>query len=257
MGKAIYMPRGKAAEYSKYAVNFYNGCSADCEYCYCKQGPMGNLWSITPTIKKTLVDELTAIKIFEKEVDKNLAELREHGLFFNFNSDPFLRETIDLNTEAIKLCSSLDIPTKVLTKQVWWINDYGIPKDTAIGFTLTGRDDLEPGAATNLNRIVAMEYLHTQNYKIWASIEPIVNLVSSSWMIYRTKQWVSHYKIGTLSGKKYNELSLVAFVDYINDYIKHQSTATVYWKDSLLEQAGVDRKDLPEFCVGRDYRWWK
>jgi len=254
MGKAIYMPKGKAAEYSKYAVNFYNGCSADCEYCYCKKGPMGRLWNITPSIKKTLVDELTALKIFEKEVDKE--ELREHGLFFNFNSDPFLRETIDLNTWAIKHCSSLDIPTVVLTKQTWWIGDYGIPKETAIGFTLTGRDDLEPGAPSNADRIQAIEYLYSQGYKIWASIEPVIEPVTSSWMIYRTVKWVSHYKIGILSGKKYGTSKLLAFVDYINDYIKHRSTATVYWKDSLLEQAGVDRKDLPEFCVGRDYRWW-
>ena len=256
MGKAIYCPKGKAQEYSKYACNFYNGCSADCEYCYCKKGPMGNLWSTIPTVKKTLVDEITATEIFEKEVNKNLEELRKHGLFFNFNSDPFLRETIDLNTWAIKHCSSLDIPTKVLTKQTWWIGEYGIPKDTAIGFTLTGHDELEPGAPTNQERIKAMETLHLQGYKIWASIEPVIDPVSSSWMIYRTKQWVSHYKIGALSGKKYVSSELLAFVDYMNDYIKHRSLATVYWKDSLLQQAGIDRKDLPEFCVDRDYRWW-
>lgn len=257
MGKAIYMPKGRASEYSKYAVNFYNGCSGDCEYCYCKKGPMGSLWSTTPTIKKTLVDELTAIKIFEKEVNKNLAELREHGLFFNFNSDPFLRETINLNTEAIKYCSSLDIPTKVLTKQMWWIGDYGIPKDTAIGFTLTGHDELEPGAATNQERIEAMKYLHGKGYKIWASIEPIIDLPSSFKMIMKTIKYVSHYKIGLLSGGKTDQTDLFEFIHTTNLYLHHNSNATVYWKDSLLQQAGgKDRKDLPEFCVDRDYRWW-
>lgn len=30
---AIYQPKGKAGEYAKYAVNFYVGCSNDCDYC--------------------------------------------------------------------------------------------------------------------------------------------------------------------------------------------------------------------------------
>ncbi len=255
-GRAIYTPKAKAREYSKYATNFYNGCSADCEYCYCKTGPMGSLWSTTPTLKKTLVDELTAFKIFEKEANKNLAELQEHGLFFNFNSDPFLGETITLNTEAIKYCSSLDIPTKVLTKQTWWIGEYGIPKDTNIGFTLTGHDDMEPGAASNNERIIAMEYLHSQGYKIWASIEPIIDFTSSLYMIYRSHRWVSHYKIGLKSGDKYSSSIANTWIAHMNDFIKQRSTATVYWKDELLKQAKMDRNDLPDFCVDRDYRWW-
>ena len=55
MGKAIYQPKGKASEYSKYAVNFYNGCSADCDYCYCKSGMLKNVWSNKATLKKTLI----------------------------------------------------------------------------------------------------------------------------------------------------------------------------------------------------------
>ena len=115
MGKAIYQPKGKAAEFSKYAANFYNGCTADCKYCYCKTGPMSKLWSTTPTLKKTLVAELTAYEIFRKEAVKNLETLRQHGLLFNFNSDPFLRETIDLNVRAMDLCQHLDIPVKAST----------------------------------------------------------------------------------------------------------------------------------------------
>lgn len=256
MGKAIYQPSGRAAEYSKYAVNFYNGCSADCEYCYCKKGPTGSLWSTTPTLKKTLVGDITAFDIFRKEVIKDKLELQKHGLFFNFNSDPFLRETINLNLRAMQFCWDMNIPVKALTKQVWWINDFEIPSNVSIGFTLTGHDELEPGAATNQERIEAMKYLYERRHKIWVSIEPVIDFQSSLNMMFKTFMYVRHFKIGVLSGCKYPELKVKEFVDIVNGCVKQRSFATVYWKDSLLEQAGINREDLPGFCVDRDYRWW-
>lgn len=36
--KAIYQPKGAAREYSAWACNLYNGCSNQCDYCYCKRG---------------------------------------------------------------------------------------------------------------------------------------------------------------------------------------------------------------------------
>ena len=32
--KVIYNPKGRAAEYSTYAVNVYNGCNFGCKYCF-------------------------------------------------------------------------------------------------------------------------------------------------------------------------------------------------------------------------------
>ena len=257
MGKAIYEPKGKAQEYSKYAVNFYNGCSADCEYCYCKKGPMGNLWSTTPTLKKTLVGDITAYDIFRKEAVKNKLELQKHGLFFNFNSDPFLRETIELNMWAMNYCKYMDIPVKALTKQTWWLGKYVIPNNVSIGFTLTGHDDMEPGAATNQERIEAMECLYMAGCKLWASIEPVIDIASSIRMIYDTLEFCDHYKIGTLSGAKYDKDDLSDFVHSMATVITGH--ATVYFKDELLKQAGVSREFINSYwagCVDRDYRWW-
>lgn len=270
MGKAIYLPKGKAAEYSKYAVNFYNGCSSDCSYCYCKTGSMGILWSKNPTIKKTLIDEETALEIFKKEAHKNLEELQQHGLFFNFNSDPFLKETAKLNLEAMNICDSLEIPIIALTKQTWWsqngssdleFNMCRTLKHMNIGFTFTGHDELEPGAATNKSRIEAIEYFFIKGCKVWASIEPIIDFKSSTKMISKTLKSVNHYKIGLLSGCIYNHTHLMEFIDYVNMIVRTYydnwgKKITIYWKDGLLRQAGIERKDLPEFCVDRDYRWW-
>lgn len=254
MGKAIYQPKGRAGEFSKYAANFYNGCSGDCKYCFNKRWTA--IWSTTPTLKKTLIHELTAYEIFRKEAVKNLEALRQHGLLFNFNSDPFLRETIDLNVRAMDLCQHLDIPVIALTKQTWWIHRYtNLPKNVSIGYTLTGHDELEPGAASNRKRIEAMEFLHGRGYKIWASIEPVIDIENSIKMIRNTLNFCNHYKIGTLSGKKYNKEDLKIFVDTMAPGIT--GYATVYFKDELLKQAGVSREFLNSWwsgCVDRDYR---
>lgn len=32
--KVIYKPKGRAREYSEYALNIYNGCNFGCKYCF-------------------------------------------------------------------------------------------------------------------------------------------------------------------------------------------------------------------------------
>lgn len=258
-GKIIYNPSGKAGEYSYWAANFYNGCSARCEYCYNRKGIVAKvLGGDEPTLKKSLIDFNTAFEIFKKEVKQNLDELQKHGLFFNFVSDPFLPETIDLNVKAMYFCELYDIPVKALTKQVWWLdrfellggNTFGIPKNVRVGFTLTGHDELEPGAATNTERIEAMKKLHEAGFKTWGSIEPIVDTLMSMHMISNTVNHCDLYKIGLQSGKKYNRNELIAMFNWVNDMAK---TVKIYWKDSFLQQAGIKREDLPSNCVTRDF----
>ena len=72
-GKAIYNPKGKAAEYSKWACNFYTGCSNGCTYCYLKKGRGSKvLGGDKPTLKKCFKDEAHALEVFEKEMYKTI-----------------------------------------------------------------------------------------------------------------------------------------------------------------------------------------
>lgn len=253
-GKAIYTPSGKAGEYSYWAVNFYNGCSANCDYCYCKKGVMAHLWSTTPTLKKSLIDEIKAQEIFCREAKNNLSSLRQNGLFFNFTSDPFLRETIDLNINAMNICNQLEIPVKALTKQTWWIDKYILPNNVTIGYTLTGMDDMEKGAASTEDRIKALSYFNISGYKTWASIEPVINIRSSLKMVLDSLDCVDHYKIGPLSGKAFNRNELMDMIKVVNIMTKY---STIYWKDEYLKQAEINRDILPENCVNRNYKWWE
>lgn len=261
-GKAIYNPTGRAGEYSHWACNFYTGCSNDCTYCYCRRGVMSHVWSDTPKLKKCFKDKKHAIEVFERELKQNLSALQKHGLFFTFTSDPMLDGTIELTKSACCRCVLNNVPIKILTKRTEFAkefidllehdNNHGISinwvKLYAIGFTLTGHDELEPNASSNAERIEAMKKLHDAGFKTWASIEPIVELESSLSMINKTVGFCDLYKIGLLSGKKYDWRELRGFM-LACTLLKSK----FYFKDSFINQAALDRANLPGSCVDRDY----
>lgn len=239
-GKAIYQPKNKAAEYSAWACNFYVGCSNGCTYCYCKKGILaGAMGQDKPQLKKCFKDEKHALEVFEKELLANVDELRKHGLFFSFTTDPMLPETQTLTMNAAGIAVKYGVQVKILTKCaswvknfIWWINNSNSDneerdwrKNYAFGFTLTGHDELEKGASTNQERIEAMLKLHVAGFKTWASIEPIVDFESSLEMIEQTCRFCDLYKIGLESGKKYSKYEITKFIDNVNimfnDYYKN------------------------------------
>ncbi|MBR6842118.1 MAG: radical SAM protein [Prevotella sp.] len=261
-GKAIYSPKGKAGEYAKYAVNFYVGCSNDCTYCYCKRGILGHaMGAPVAALKKCFKNTADAITVFSRELQAHLNEFREHGLFFTFTSDPFLPETIELTIMAVNCCVDFKVPVKLLTKRAdfidklpwYFFNRECYTRNVAFGFTLTGHDELEPGASTNAERIEAMKQLHKMGFKTFASIEPVISLPESSQMIVQTMGFCDLYKIGLLSGHKaYCKNDVVTFVLMTSQALAmfRASEALckphIYWKDSIFDYIGYTRKELDE-----------
>ena len=209
-----------------------------------------------PVLKKCFRDERYTIEVFERELEANIDELRHHGLFFSFTTDPLIFGTNELTIEAICFCLRNDVPVKVLTKCVDYIGQlkYAIELNewdksmVAFGFTLTGHDELEPNASTNAERIDAMRKLHDAGYKTFASIEPIIDFECSREMIVKTMDFCDLYKIGLESGKKYDKADLATFIHAVLFW-----KIPVYFKDSLLKQAGISRESLPANCIDRDY----
>jgi len=261
-GKAIYQPAGKAAEYAKWACNFYAGCSNGCTYCYLKKGRGAKiLGGDKPTLKKCFKDEQHAMEVFNKELYSSLPELQKHGLFFSFSTDPMLYETKELTMLAINICLYNDVPVKILTKCATHIGQFAYElqctdfdlSNVAFGFTLTGEDELEPGASTNQARIEAMRRLHAAGFKTFASIEPIIDFYSSWGVVLQTLSFCDLYKIGLLSGKKYDKSEVLEYLSKVILMACCAYDRKVYFKDSLLKAAGIERSDLPENCVSKDY----
>lgn len=171
-GKALYQPQGRSGEYAKWAINFYNGCTGGCEYCYNKRFPL--LSNMKPTLKACFKDNDDALKTAFKEIQKNKEEIiRDGGIFLSFVSDPCLPETISLTNTIIQYCSApyqfeilrkevsnsyeilkdlqdvceLEIPVIILTKQADWILKKDLPQYKDINRYVDDDDRLHKNVA--------------------------------------------------------------------------------------------------------------
>jgi hypothetical protein len=172
-------------------------------------------------------------------------------------------------------CVKNKIPVKILTKAAGFIylypffmeginwlelsfqSKYGISINAlreyvAFGFTLTGHDEIEPNASPNAERINAMRKLHDAGFKTWASIEPVITFAGSFNMVIGSRYSCDLFKIGLESGKYYDKDALQRFIDNVIGYTEYFG-CKLYFKDSLLKRAGINRKSLPNNCVTRDY----
>ncbi|MFR9541880.1 MAG: hypothetical protein SNH27_07495 [Rikenellaceae bacterium] len=260
-GKAIYNPSGKAGEYSYWACNFYVGCSNDCAYCYCKKGVLAShMGGDTPTLKKCFKDEDHAMEIFQKELLQNLEELQKHGLFFSFTTDPLLVETAQLTVRATEFAARNNVPVSILTKggiqETVYFTLQERVKDLAFGFTLTGHDELEPFAPSNKARIRAMEHVRFLfKCKVFASIEPVIDVDSSLDMINASQGYCDLYKVGLLSGGKYEREDIWYLINELSKYA--MAGQKIYIKDSVLKAVNMKRSELPDYFVDRDFNIFK
>ncbi len=266
MSKVIYQPSGKAREYSPWACNLYVGCSNDCSYCFNKRGVLGKVaGSPVAKLKSGIKDEDQAFDIFLSELKRCKDRIiRDGGLLFSFTTDPCLPGTLPITMACVSAATGMDVPCHILTKCADWIlrdktwtDAMTISRDLLnVGFTLTGRDDLERGASKNAERILAMRSLHDEGYRTFASIEPVINLDRSLEMIRQSTDCCDHYKIGLLSGNEktgdqYDITGRLEEFIYEVDELLTREKKTVYWKKSVTQVIGHEISD--PCCVGTDY----
>jgi len=266
-GKAIYSTKGAAREYGRIGCNFYKGCPHNCTYCYLKRGaPSKQLGGTEVRLKKCFKDEEDAIITFCREVEKHIDLLRQTGIFFSFTTDPLLPETINLTYYAADFCLKNGIPVKILSKRADTLFGHEVYRDVgfdywfyaaegavtlrpdnymrtaklgllSFGFTLTGRDDMEPGASSNMERIEAMKFLRHLGFKTFASIEPVIDWVSARKVITLSLDCCDHYMIGLRSGVKKDYYGLVSSGMNIQSIVGEitERGKTVYLKNSVRE----------------------
>lgn len=239
-GKALYNPKGRAGEYSTWAVNFYNGCSNGCTYCYLRRGVLAHVTGgDAPVLKKCFKDEHDALEIFRRELEANReAVIRDGGLLFSFSTDPCLPETAGSTMAAVSIAAELGVPCKVLTKCTTWIKSCRplleeLKDLVAVGFTVTGRDDLEPSASPTSERIAAMALLHSKGIRIFASVEPVIDAQLSFNLMAGMAPFCDHFKVGLQSGRHYTQEKLDIIAPLADAFVKEGSGYTVYFKESI------------------------
>ena len=200
---------------------------------------------------------------------------KDGGIFFSFTCDPF-DSYLDNNNNITKwMLQSLvtsQIPVTILTKNVDWLYTKGweltltrspnawpeyvenLPHCLTIGFTITGKDELEPNAPSTAKRIEALRKLHDE-YKIktFVSLEPIIDLHSASYVIKETYKITDEIRIGAQSPIKkdrYDPNEFVGFVTAIKCIARFSKTRFQV-KNSMYKQADAFGGVYRDLCVRR------
>ena len=264
MSKAIYKPKGKAGEYAEWACNLYVGCSNNCSYCYCKRGVLGHaMGGPVATLKKCFKDWQDALRVFKKELDMNILELQRSSLFFTFSSDPMIGETAALHWMCIIEAVKHGVRCQVLTKNGDFpmdpkmgelFNEVGSKKAldmVAWGFTLTGCDELEPGASPTSRRIEAMAQLLRAGFRTFASLEPIVVPAKTATVAAAAAEHCDLFKLGLQSGVPkdyYQEEDIFEMCERIR-----LLEVPTYYKNSLTDYLRQERQQpIDIFSIRRE-----
>lgn len=189
------------------------------------------------------------------------------GIFFSFTCDPFDPD-IDMDILRMIVFVLLDrqIPATILTKNTDWLEndkwkdflepdaDYpdDLLRDLTIGFTITGKDKLEPNAPSTEERIEALRKLHDE-YKIktFVSLEPITSIHTASEVIKKTYQITDEIRIGTQSPIKkdrYDSPEFVGFIVAVKTLARGLDCRFMV-KDSMYKQAETFEGAYRDLCV--------
>jgi len=243
MANIIYVPSGKAREYSELAANFYTGCAHKCKYCYC------------PAIMRKSLDEwgdrphprTNVLKSFERDCIKADNEMKEKELLFSFMSDCYQSdESAYLTRQALLIAEAHGFKkVNMLTKAGYRMEkDFDIFKRNPLwkfGSTIIFRNEelrkeWEPGAPSIQSRYEAVKNAHKQGIYTWVSIEPVVDSDEALKVITDLYNYVDYYKVGKLNHNKEHE----ATIDWHKFYVDVE--------DVLRGKPHLIKKDLLRYA---------
>ena len=196
--------------------------------------------------------------------------IEDGGVFMSFTCDPLDAEDNVQNYTlyAVKILLRYGIPVTLLTKNVVWLKEDNwkkllkeYPKHICcsshhalltVGFTITGKDELEPNARSTEKRIEALRKLHDE-YKIktFVSLEPIIDLHSASEVIKKTYKITDEIRIGVQSPIKkdrYDPNEFVGFIAAVKTLARGLDCRFMV-KDSMYKQAETFEGAYRDLCV--------
>lgn len=228
------------------------------------------------TIKKGVVDHkglMATLDLISKDLGKiGIDKIRQDGgIFFSFTCDPFDIEADMFILQQVVLHLIFDrIPVTILTKNVHWLQtglwkstlrdlttDYkDIARHLTIGFTITGKDKLEPGAPSTEERIEALRELHDKYMvKTFVSLEPITSIHTASEVIKKTYQITDEIRIGAQSPIKkdrYDPNEFFGFVTAVK-FLARDLPCRFMVKDSMYKQAEIFDVVSRNMCIRNLY----
>lgn len=196
--------------------------------------------------------------------------IEDGGVFMSFTCDPLDAEDNVQNYTlyAVKKLLKYGIPVTLLTKNVAWLKEDNwkilleeYPKHVCcpnhhalltIGFTITGKDKLEPGAPSTEERIEALRELHDKYMvKTFVSLEPITSIHAASEVIKKTYKITDEIRIGAQSPIKkdrYDPNEFVGFMIAVKTLARGLDCRFMV-KDSMYKQAETFGGVYRDLCV--------
>jgi DNA repair photolyase len=174
----IYIPSGKAAEYSPLALNYFRGCTHGCTYCYATK-------MIKRYDKNFSPGTITHNKNFS-EFENSCKKFQgcNKQILLQFMSDSYCGYGHDITTKILEILLKYKFKVNILSKGGFRIlKDLGLfkefGKDIIIGCSLTFDNNFdsfrfEPDAAEPGERIETLKILQNNNIRTWASFEPVI-----------------------------------------------------------------------------------
>ncbi len=226
--QTIYVPKGKANEYCKLALNLFGSCPHGCLYCYAR--PMaarfGRPWNGAVEPRAGLLDALKAQlekgHVSHKEPTKGnlkdfspLERIPLKGalihLCFTVDAYPLGFDT-SITREAIKLIKDAGSHVQILTKGglqaerdfdlldendwfgVTYAGYFGGLKDVSAMYKPI---PCEPNAANANERLASLKEAHRRGIKTWVSCEPV--LCPDDIYALIQANYIDTFKIGKLN----------------------------------------------------------
>ena len=214
---------------------------------------------------------VAALGLVSKDLEKiGIDRIRQDGgIFFSFTCDPFDIEADMLILQQVVLHLLFDrIPVTILTKNVHWVQtvlwkrtlrdlttDYkDIARLLTIGFTITGKDKLEPGAPSTEERIEALRELHDKYMvKTFVSLEPITSIHTASEVIKKTYKITDEIRLGAQSPIKKDRYDPNEFFGFITavKFLARDLLCRFMVKDSMYKQAENFEDTYRDMCIAK------
>lgn len=239
---AIYEPKGAAREYSPLALNYIKGCDHGCVYCYVPK--MMKRFNAGYVHSDVYIKEEKALL---KEIEASAKRFRssEKQVFLSFLTDPYssFNKQTKLTRRVLEILLKYEIPVSILSKgglrvleDLDIIKQFGPNIQVGGSLTFTSITDSlkwEKGAAIPEERFEALQVLHSEGVRTWASMEPVIYPDQSLEIMELTKDYVDAYKIGKL-----------------NHFPKHE--VKFDWQQFLIDSVAIMRKHDKQFYIKKD-----
>lgn len=199
----IYEPKGRAREYSPFALNYFKGCDHGCSYCY-----VPNLMKVFNShyVHENVSCDVSGIwkEAFRFSKSKDC----DKQILLSFTGDPYCGYESGETREILSALFDNNCHVSVLTKNPQKaLKDIDLMSDFKffkIGATLTCLDDndslrWESGAIVGRDRIKALKEFSDNGIMTWASLEPVLYPEQSLEMIKLVSGFIDHVKIGKIN----------------------------------------------------------